>query len=68
MAPRPRAAWGGMAAAGRVTCRDKNGRGDGCGRPARLLPLLVELGKPGRFTILDSEGMWQGRGAGWWVG
>ena len=54
----PASSLGSMAAAGRMTCMDISGRGDGCGRPAR----------PGRFTILDSEGMWQGRGAGWWVG
>ena len=41
-----------------------NGRGNGCNRPARLLPLLVALEKPGRFTILDSEGIGQGREQG----
>ena len=41
MQPHPRAAWGGMAAASRVTCRDISGPGDGCGRPTRHLQLVA---------------------------
>ena len=48
---------GSMAAAARVACRDISGSCDSYGLLARLLSLLVELGRPGRFTIPDLEGM-----------